>query len=107
MSNQQQYEQIKRTIQTGRGRPATPDFYMPASWPTGLVTGLMTALRELWVAWRRRRRFLALRDLDDRLLRDIGLRREDVERGARLPLRQNAAEILAAERQAARRRQGG
>ena len=76
-----------------RRRPRMPDVYMPASWPVGALTAITGWL---W-AWRRRRRFLRLLDLDDRMLRDIGVTREEIRRAARLPLGINAAVALRSE----------
>lgn len=42
-------------------------------------------------AWLRRRRFAQMRNLNDRQLDDIGLSRDELEWGMRLPLRENAA----------------
>lgn len=56
----------------------------------------------LYTAWLRRRRFARLRALDDRHLDDIGLTRDEVEWGMRLPLRENAALIVGRQRAASR-----
>lgn len=42
-------------------------------------------------AWRRRRRYLSLRDLDPRLLDDMGVTRGEVELAATLPMHRNAS----------------
>ena len=68
-------------------RPAMPDVYTPATLPTRFFAAIPAWFRN----WRRRRRFLCLLDIDDRLLRDIGLSREAVRWGGNLPLRVNAA----------------
>lgn len=47
---------------------------------------------DVFRAWIRRHRFAQLRDLDDRQLDDIGLSRDELEWGMRLPLRENAAQ---------------
>lgn len=73
-------------------------FYMPATPPLGLFR----AVGRWFVHWRRRRRYLALADLDDRQLDDIGLTRGEVEWGRDLPLHRNAA-VLVAERARVRR----
>ena len=55
-----------------------------------MFTGLLSALYlVLSVALQRQSERRALRELDDRTLRDIGLRREDVERQARKPIWRN------------------
>ena len=45
----------------------------------------------LFQAWRRRNKFHGMLDLDDAILRDIGLTRLDITDGLKLPLRVNAA----------------
>ncbi|MEM7377286.1 MAG: DUF1127 domain-containing protein [Pseudomonadota bacterium] len=42
-------------------------------------------------AWRRRRKLTQLHDLDDKMLRDIGVTRAELHRATRLPLSVNAA----------------
>ncbi|MEM9605319.1 MAG: DUF1127 domain-containing protein [Pseudomonadota bacterium] len=42
-------------------------------------------------AWRRRRKLTQLHDLDDKMLRDIGVTRAELHRVTRLPLSVNAA----------------
>jgi uncharacterized protein YjiS (DUF1127 family) len=44
--------------------------------------------------WRARREVNRLRDLDDRMLADIGLERPDVDWAAQLPLKSNATLAL-------------
>lgn len=58
----------------------------------GRLTGLATRLAAGWRMWHRRRAYKRLMDLDDRMLRDIGLTRLEVLHGAGLPLSANAAE---------------
>jgi uncharacterized protein YjiS (DUF1127 family) len=50
----------------------------------------LRAVANLFRAWSRRRRFIDLRHLDDHLLRDIGVTRDDLAWGASLPLREDA-----------------
>lgn len=52
----------------------------------------LRAIANLFRAWSRRRRFVDLRHLDDHLLGDIGVTRDDLAWGASLPLREDAAE---------------
>ncbi len=59
-------------------------------------------LSRLFRNWRSRRRLARLRDLDDHLLADIGVRREEVDRALALPLTVNSGEAL--QRKARRRR---
>ena len=59
-------------------------------------------LSRLFRNWRSRRRLARLRDLDDHLLADIGVRREEVDRALALPLTVNSSEAL--QRKARRRR---
>ncbi len=68
---------------------------------TGLpvYSGLFDPLFRLFDAWQRRRRFGRLRDLDDRQLRDVGLTRDDVAWGMRLPVREDAAMRIRLQRQ--------
>lgn len=72
------------------GERTLVDVYMPAMWPLGLSRAVANWIR----AWRRRRAFLRLLKLDDRMLRDLGYTREDVLRAARLPWRENAAQAV-------------
>lgn len=72
---------------------------------------LMSRLRGMFEAYRqdriRRDAFLNLLCLDDKILDDIGLTRAEVECAARLPLRVNASDVLAAEALARRKGQIG
>lgn len=54
--------------------PPVDYFYMPAMPPLWLGA----AVKRLFRAWRRRRNLRELSRLDDRLLRDIGVKRDDV-----------------------------
>jgi uncharacterized protein YjiS (DUF1127 family) len=54
----------------------------------------VSLLARLLRNWRSRRRLARLRDLDDHLLADIGVRREEVDRALALPLTVNSAEAL-------------
>lgn len=51
---------------------------------TGAMILLSTAIGTLTGALRRRRRLVRLEQLDDRLLRDVGLTRADIERLRRM-----------------------
>lgn len=55
-----------------------------------------------WQFWRRRQRFAALADYDEPMLADMGLTKDDIAHGRRLPLSVNAAVVM--RRQAARQR---
>ena len=68
--------------------------------------GALTRLRA-WTAERRQRRidraaFQTLLGLDDQMLRDIGVTRDEVRRAASLPLSVNAAQELEAAKRARR-----
>jgi uncharacterized protein YjiS (DUF1127 family) len=62
------------------------------------ATGLVQRARTALVTYREQRMtrdaFMNTVHLDDRLLDDIGVTREEVERAARLPLRVNASHAL-------------
>jgi len=65
-------DQIMRTTnQTLRPRPR----------PFGLLDTLSAhvPVRAIWTNWRRRRKVMVLRSMDDRMLNDIGLSRSDVD----------------------------
>jgi len=49
-------------------------------------TWSFAALRRSFANWRRRRRLVRLADLDDRILYDIGIEREEINEALRLPL---------------------
>lgn len=55
-----------------------------------MVRGVSLRMRHFWV----RRRVQALGDLDDKMLDDIGVTREEVYSAARTPLHLNASEEL-------------
>lgn len=67
--------------------------------------GLVPFLRRVTRNWKAKRRIAALADLDDYMLRDIGVTRDEVQWAAGLPLTLNAA--LALEERAFRRRRAG
>jgi len=67
--------------------------------------GAFSLLGRVIANWRARRAVARLDELDDFLLRDIGMTREDVRWAAGLPLNLNAA--LALEERSLRRRHGG
>ena len=64
-----------RTIET-RTRPATPSFARTA----------MQVIASAWAVYRNRRQLRRIADLDDHLLRDIGLTRSDVEAASTMPI---------------------
>jgi uncharacterized protein YjiS (DUF1127 family) len=57
----------------------------------GLLPSHLGRLKALWRNWRARRHVRSLADLDDRLLHDIGVTREEVDLASHLPLAINAA----------------
>jgi len=67
--------------------------------------GIVYFLRRVTRNWRVKRRIAALGNLDDYMLRDIGVTRDEVQWAAGLPLTVNAA--VALEERALRRRQSG
>ena len=67
--------------------------------------GIVSFLRRVARNLKAKRRIAALADLDDYLLRDIGITRDEVQWAAGLPLTVNAA--LALEERAFRRRHAG
>lgn len=68
------------------------------------ATGSASILGDLIRNWRARRAVARLDRLDDHMLRDIGVTREDLNWAAGLPLTVNAA--LALEERGRRRRRG-
>ncbi|WP_158659340.1 DUF1127 domain-containing protein [Paracoccus denitrificans] len=78
-------------------------------WIGAAFRALMSRLRGLFETYRRNKErrdaFLTLLRLDDQILDDIGVIRAEVECAARLPLRSNASDALAAKADA--RRKGG
>jgi uncharacterized protein YjiS (DUF1127 family) len=56
--------------------------------------GPVGILSKLWRNWRARRAVARLEELDDFLLRDIGVTRGDIAQAATTPLRDNAALVL-------------
>jgi uncharacterized protein YjiS (DUF1127 family) len=68
------------------------------------ATGSGSFLGQLIRNWRARRAVARLDRLDDHMLRDIGITREDLRWAAGLPLTVNAA--LAMDERASRRRRG-
>lgn len=69
------------------------------------IQGGWHTLSLLWGNWKRRRKVRGLRDLDDRILDDIGVTREEIAWAAELPLTINPA--LALQDRAGRRRRSG
>lgn len=69
------------------------------------ATGALSLFNGLLRNWLARRAVGRLDQLDDYLLRDIGVTREEVQWAARLPLSVNAA--LALEERATKRRRSG
>ncbi|MBV2144189.1 DUF1127 domain-containing protein [Falsochrobactrum sp. TDYN1] len=56
--------------------PATgPRSFMPGQ----LVGAAFASVKRRWTSWRNRRHVLHLRELDDYLLRDIGLQHRDID----------------------------
>lgn len=60
----------------------------------GQGTSILRPLVEAFRNRRRRHRFADLQQLDDHLLRDIGLTRDDIGWGLSLPLREDAALLV-------------
>lgn len=58
------------------------------------IHALADQLSDRMKAWKRRRRFKNLLDLDDRMLNDMGVHRFEVEQAAHLPLSRDAATEL-------------
>ena len=67
--------------------------------------GIVYFLRRVTRNWKAKRRIAALGNLDDYMLRDIGVTRDEVQWAVGLPLTVNAA--IALEERAFRRRQSG
>lgn len=68
---------------------------MSANWLYRRINGLLSVdIGRLFELMLQRRRFKRLLDLDDRLLDDIGVTREEVAFACRLPLHMNAAMAL-------------
>jgi uncharacterized protein YjiS (DUF1127 family) len=65
-------------------RPAT---LPPNRWLAGLDRTASAAVLRLRAAWRQRRELRRLAAFDDRMLRDIGVSRGDVERALASPFR--------------------
>jgi uncharacterized protein YjiS (DUF1127 family) len=55
---------------------------------------LVPAIRRLFDNWKARRALMRMRDLDDRMLRDIGVNRIDLETAISLPWSENAVLYL-------------
>ena len=53
--------------------------------PGSLLATALQALRTAWNAWARRRKLASLLDLDDHMLADVGVTREDVKWALDLP----------------------
>ena len=68
----------------------------------GLLAAATAGLARVRLAWNRRRRLARMRDLDDRVLDDIGITRDELEWALGLPFEANAA--LDLERRARARR---
>ena len=64
-------------------RSAFATIVQPAAGGMPFPLGWLPVLRQMHDRWRQRQ---ALLDLDDRLLEDIGITREEAERAARKPL---------------------
>jgi uncharacterized protein YjiS (DUF1127 family) len=65
--------------------------YLLSALPSRRHPAILRALVGVFRSWRRRRRFEELRHLDDHVLWDIGLTRDDLVWGASLPLSDDAA----------------
>ncbi|MES3675800.1 DUF1127 domain-containing protein [Halomonas elongata] len=89
-----------------RPRNQPPSLYMPAMPPLGLIDALEGWIVDRARRWRRRREFRRqvanLLAHDDRILADLGLERDEIERVSRLPLKEDACRALL-DRQADRR----
>ncbi|MBW5799939.1 DUF1127 domain-containing protein [Halomonas elongata] len=89
-----------------RPRNQPPSLYMPAMPPLGLIDALEGWIVDRARQWRRRREFRRqvanLLAHDDRILADLGLERDEIERVSRLPLKEDACRALL-DRQADRR----
>jgi uncharacterized protein YjiS (DUF1127 family) len=59
--------------------------------PTLRHPSILRVVIGVFRSWSRRRRFTDLRQLDDHMLRDIGLTRDDLAWGTSLPLSEDAA----------------
>ena len=57
----------------------------------GVLSALLRAAHRTLRSWRNRRRIAALGELDDHLLSDLGLKRDDVHRALNLPFAQDPA----------------
>lgn len=68
----------------------------PAStFTTALVAGVFRAIRKVVIAIRNRSTVHKLQSLDDRMLKDIGLHRSDIDRVLMLPLNEDPSRHLA------------
>ncbi|BFN27453.1 hypothetical protein PSCT_03126 [Pseudomonas sp. SCT] len=71
-----------------QAEPQVPDFYMPAMWPLDM----QRSLHDWFCAWRQRRLYRQLLQLDDRELAARDLDRQRISAMADMPLRQRVAQ---------------
>jgi uncharacterized protein YjiS (DUF1127 family) len=60
----------------------------------GLIPGLIAMVGETYRRWKDRGTVATLSEFDDRMLADIGLKRDDVQRALDLPFSDNASLAL-------------
>ena len=77
MSNVQRHRNKRGASRPAPKKPAMPEFFMPAMWPTELTEAIFERFR----VWRRRRQFSRLLALDDDQLDDLGYKRNDILKG--------------------------
>ena len=80
------------------GHYPIPEYFMPAMPPLGLLS----AIKDWLNAWRRRRALIGLLKYDDHMLDDMGYTRAELLMVSRLPIKENAYEVLQQWREARR-----